>query len=400
MRSMATAARRSLSSRLRPNRNGIAPANAPISGAARLGERTKDLVKRLRPGEIAVINHLNIDRIAAEELVASEVAAVVNCNRSSDGSYPNTGPLILVRGGVALIDAPGAALFERLEEGATVSIDGGTISADGAVVAEGRLLEADELAADLDGQRRRIDKALHDFTENTMAHIRDEGELLSGTIDFPATRTNFRDKHVLIVVRGPDHVRDLRALNAYIRDVRPLLVGVDGGVHAILDEGLKPDIILGDMDSASAEALRSGAELIVHGYPDGSAPGSERLDELGLGHLVIPAAGTSEDVAMLLAFEKGADLIVSVGAHFNLVEFLDKQRSGMSSTFLTRLRIGETLVDAKGVGRLYNPGVGARHLALFVGAFLVLLVILVLVTPALANVVDLLWLKIKILLGL
>jgi uncharacterized membrane-anchored protein len=397
---MATTARRSLTSRLRPNRNGITSVNTPIAGAARLGTRTKDLVKRLRPGEIAVVDHLNIDRIAAEELVGCEVAAVVNCARSSDGSYPNAGPLILARAGVALIDVPGAGLFERLQDGDAVSIEGATISAGGKVVAEGRLLEADELAADLDAQRRRIDKALHDFTENTMAHIRDEGELLSGTIDFPDTRTNFRDRHVLIVVRGPDHVRDLRALNAYIRDVRPLLVGVDGGVHAILDEGLKPDIILGDMDSASAEALRSGAELIVHGYPDGSAPGSERLDQLGLDHLVIPAAGTSEDVAMLLAFEKGADLIVSVGAHFNLVEFLDKQRSGMSSTFLTRLRIGETLVDAKGVGRLYNPGVGARHLVLFVGAFLVLLVILVLVTPALANVVDLLWLKIKILLGL
>lgn len=396
---MATTARRSFS-RLRPNRNEVTSVNARITGAARLGARTKDLVKRLRPGEIAVVDHLNIDRIAAEELVASEVAAVVNCARSSDGSYPNAGPLILARGGVALVDVPGAGLFKRLQDGDVISIEGATISVNGKVVAEGRLLEADELAADLDAQRRRIDKALHDFTENTMAHIRDEGELLSGTIDFPGTRTNFRDKHVLIVVRGPDHVRDLRALNAYIRDVRPLLVGVDGGVHAILDEGLEPDIILGDMDSASADALRSGAELIVHGYPDGSAPGSERLDRLGLDHLVIPAAGTSEDVAMLLAFEKGADLIVSVGAHFNLVEFLDKQRSGMSSTFLTRLRIGETLVDAKGVGRLYNPGVGARHLVMFVGAFLVLLVILVLVTPALANVVDLLWLKIKILLGL
>lgn len=397
---MATTARRSLGRSLLPSRKGRSSAGGPLTATARLGKRTKDLVKRLRPGEIAVINHLNIDRIAAEELVASEVAAVVNCALSSDGTYPNAGPLILARAGVALIDAPGAPLFEKLEDGDSVSIDGATISAAGAVIAEGRLLEADELAGDLDAQRRRIDKALHDFTENTMAHIREEGELLSGTIDFPDTRTNFRDKHVLIVVRGPDHVRDLRALNAYIRDARPLLVGVDGGVHAILDEGLKPDIILGDMDSASADALRSGAELIVHAYPDGSAPGSERLNELGLDHLVIPAAGTSEDVAMLLAFEKGADLIVSVGAHFNLVEFLDKQRRGMSSTFLTRLRIGETLVDAKGVGRLYNPGVGARHLAVFAGAFLLLLVILVLVTPALANVVDLLWLKIKILLGL
>jgi uncharacterized membrane-anchored protein len=397
---MATTTRRSLSRALRPNRNAPVPASAPIVGAARLGKKTKDLVKGLRPGEIAVIDHLNIDRIAAEELVASEASAVVNVARSSDGSYPNAGPLILVRAGVRLIDVPDPSLFERLDDGQPLTVAGGTISCEGEVIAEGRLLEADELASDLDAQRRRIDKALHDFTENTMAHIREEAELVSGTIDFPDTRTNFRDRHVLIVVRGPDHVHDLRALRAYIRDVKPLLIGVDGGVHAILAEGLKPDIILGDMDSASEKALRAGAELIVHGYRDGSAPGSDRLSELGLEHLVIPAAGTSEDVAMLLAFEKGARLIVSVGAHFNLVEFLDKQRSGMSSTFLTRLRIGETLVDAKGVSRLYNPGLSLSHMALFFIVFWVMLVILVVTIPALGDLVDLLWLKIKILLGL
>ncbi len=140
---------------------------------------------------------------------------------------------------------------------------------------------------------------------------------------------------------------------------------MDGGADAIIEEGLKPDVILGDMDSAREQALRCGAELIVHAYPDGRAPGAERLGELGLDHMVVPAAGTSEDVAMLLASEKGAELIVTVGAHFNLVEFLDKQRSGMSSTFLTRLRIGEMLVDAKGVSRLYNPGPSLTHMALF-----------------------------------
>jgi uncharacterized membrane-anchored protein len=399
MLGMATTTRRTGRLSL-PSRGKRPAANQPIEATARLGKRTKDLVKRLQPGEIAVIKHLNLDRIAAEELVASEAAAVINCAPSSDGTYPNAGPLILARGGVRLIDAPGDALFDQLSDGQQVRIDGGRLEADGETICEGRLLEADELARDLDAQRRRIDKALHDFTENTMAHIREEAELVSGTIDFPDTETSFRDRHVMVVVRGPDHVEDLRALRAYIRDVKPLLVGVDGGVHAIISEGWKPDLILGDMDSANEDALRCGAELIVHGYPDGRAPGSERLGELGLEHLVIPAAGTSEDVAMLLAFEKGATLIVAVGAHFNLVEFLDKQRAGMSSTFLTRLRIGETLVDAKGVSRLYNPGVGARHLAMFAGVFIALLVILVLVTPALANLVDLLWLKVKVLLGL
>jgi uncharacterized membrane-anchored protein len=325
-----------------------------IRGTARLGRRTKDLVKRLGPEDVAVIDHRNLDRIAAEELARCRVRATLNASPSSDGTYPNSGPLALVRAGIPLIDA-GPELFERLEDGEEVEIDGGRVHAGGGVIADGRLLRADELARDLERQRARIDRALHDFTENTMAHLREEGELLFGAVDLPETRTRFRDRHVLIVVRGADHIRDLRALRAYIEDLDPILVGVDGGADAIVHEGLVPDMVLGDMDSASESTLRSGAELVVHAYSDGRAPGADRLRRLGLAHTVIPSAGTSQDVAMLLAFEKGAALIVSVGAHFNLVEFLDKGRAGMSSTFLTRLRIGETLVDARGVSHLY-PG--------------------------------------------
>jgi uncharacterized membrane-anchored protein len=399
MRAMATTSRRSLARSLRPRSNGRRE-GGPVHGTARLGKRTKDLVKRLDASDVAVIDHRNLDRIAAEELVAAGVRAVVNVAPSSDGSYPNVGPLTLVRAGVPLVDVDDPVLFERLSDGDSVALDGGRTLVAGEVVAAGRLLPAAELVRELDGQRRRTDQALHDFTENTMAHIREERELLSGTIDFPETRTVFRDRHALIVVRGTDHLKDLRALRAYIHDVRPVLVAVDGGGDAILKEGWKPDLILGDMDSAREETLRCGAELIVHGYADGSAPGAERLREMGLEHTVVPAAGTSQDVAMLLASEKGASLIVSVGAHFNLTEFLDKNRSGMSSTFLTRLRVGETLVDAKGVSRLYNPGLGLGQMAMFFGVAALLLIVVVLTTPALQDLFDLLWLKIKVLLGL
>ncbi|MGH2922811.1 MAG: putative cytokinetic ring protein SteA [Solirubrobacterales bacterium] len=405
---MATTSRRRITTALRPTRNGRRD-GATIEGSARLGRRTKDLVKRLRPTDVALIDHRNLDRIAAEELAGCAVRAVLNVSPSSDGTYPNAGPLTLVRAGVPLVDVNDPSLFERVGDGDVLRIDHGRVFRSDELLAEGHRLEADELASQLDEQRRRIDRALHDFADNTMSHIREEGELLSGTIDFPDTRTSFRDRHVLIVVRGTDHLKDLRALRAYIRDVRPVLVGVDGGADAIVKEGLRPDVVLGDMDSAREETLRSGAELIVHAYPEstaaanptaGTAPGADRLRELGLEHTVVPAAGTSQDVAMLLASEKGASLIVSVGAHFNLVEFLDKQRRGMSSTFLTRLRVGETLVDAKGVSRLYNPGTSLRHMAMFLAAFAVLLTIVVLTTPALANVVELLWLKFKVLLGL
>jgi uncharacterized membrane-anchored protein len=369
-----------------------------IRGTARLGRRTKDLVKRLGPGDVALIDHRNLDRIAAEELIASGVRAVVNASPSSDGSYPNTGPLALVRAGIPLVDA-GPELFELIADGDRLELEGGRIHSNGELIAEGRLLREEELAREHEEQRARIDRALHDFTENTLAHLREESGLLSGAIDLPETRTRFRDRHVLIVVRGTDHVRDLRALRAYIEDVNPILVGVDGGADAIVREGLRPDVVLGDMDSAGEAALRSGAELIVHAYPDGTAPGRERLERLELEHLMVSAVGTSQDVAMLLAYEAGAALIVSVGAHFNLVEFLDRSRQGMSSTFLTRLRIGEVLVDAKGVSRLYNRGASGRLLGVFLAASFALIIVVIASTPSLSNLVSLLWLKLRVLLG-
>jgi uncharacterized membrane-anchored protein len=395
---VATASRRRLPALL-GRRNGTRP-DAPIEGTARLGERTKHLVKRLRPGEIAVIDHVDIDRIAAEELIEAEVVAVLNASPSSQGRYPNAGPLMLARAGIRLIDAPGPSLFERLKDGDRVRIVGEAIYVGDEEVVRGRELRVPELEREMQEHRERIDEALAEFAENTVAHVREETDLLTGNIAFPQTRASFRDRHVLIVVRGDRHRRDLKALRAYIRDVRPLIVAVDGGADGVLEAGLKPDVILGDMDSASDAALRCGAELIVHAYPDGRAPGRERLQEAGLGHQVVPAAGTSEDVAMLMAHEKGATLIVSVGAHFNLIEFLDRKRGGMSSTFLTRLKIGERLVDAKGVSRLYNPSSTLAPLAFFAIAFLILLTILVITSPALNDVFELIWLKIRIWLGI
>lgn len=395
---MATTSRRRLPALL--GRRGAPRPEAPIEGVARLGERTKHLVKRLRPGEVAVINHVDIDRIAAEELIEAGVVAVLNASPSSQGKYPNAGPLMLAREGIRLIDAPDADLFERLGDGDRVRIVDEVVYVGEEEVARGRVLRVPELEREMQEHRERIDEALGEFAENTVAHVREETDLLTGNIDFPATKASFRDRHVLIVVRGDRHRRDLKALRAYIRDVRPLIVAVDGGANGVLEAGMKPDVILGDMDSASDDALCCGAELIVHAYPDGRAPGQERLREAGLDHKVVPAAGTSEDVAMLMAHEKGAALIVSVGAHFNLIEFLDRKRGGMSSTFLTRLKIGERLVDAKGVSRLYNPSSTLAPLAFFAVAFLILLTILVITSPALNDVFELFWLKIRIWLGI
>jgi uncharacterized membrane-anchored protein len=378
--------------------DGVAPRE--VSGPVRPGRKTKLLVKRLHPGDIALIDHKNLDRVSAEDLIAAGVVAVLNCRPSSTGSYPNMGPLLLVQAGVHLVDMPGDALFGDLDDGAEVTVRGGEVIRHGQVVAKGSVQEPDQVREGNEERRREIGEALESFARNTIEHMLEERELLAGKLELPAFRTDFRDRPALVVVRGVDHRKDLRALRPYIRDVRPALIGVDGGANALLEEGFTPDMIVGDMDSAQDSTLRCGAELIVHAYPDGRAPGREHLESLGLPFKLVPAPGTSQDIAMLIAAEKGAELIVSVGSQWNLVEFLDKNRRGMSSTFLVRLRIGEILVDAKGVSRLYRPRPTTAPLALVLLVGIAALVAVVAVTPGLRDVADLLWLKLQVLLGI
>jgi uncharacterized membrane-anchored protein len=371
-----------------------------VAGTARLGKRTKLLTKRLAAGDIAVLDHRNLDRVSAEDLVAARVGAVLNCSPSSTGSYPNMGPLLLVEAGIHLVEMDDDTLFERIHDGDDVVVRGGEVLRRGTVVAHGRVLEPEEVRAANDASRREIGEALERFAHNTIEHMLEERELLAGKIELPRFRTDMRDRPTLLVIRGVGHQRDLRALRTYIRDQRPVIIAVDGGAGAVLAEGLRPHMIIGDMDSADERALRCGAELVLHAYPDGRAPGRARLEELGLRYAEVRAPGTSQDVAMLLAAEKGASLIVCVGSQFNLVEFLDRNRRGASSTFLTRLRVGEILVDAKGVSRLYRPRPGLGPLVLVLVAGLIALIAVVWATPGLHDVAQLLWLKIESLLGI
>jgi uncharacterized membrane-anchored protein len=338
-----------------------------IGGRVRLDRRTKNLTKRLRPGEIAVIHHSDLDRVSAEALVEAGVAAVVNAVPSVSGRYPNLGPGILMDAGIPLIDDVGDQIFATVHEGDLLTIDGGRVlSLHGTVVAEGNLYTTEILEEQLQYAREGLSDQIEAFADNTMTYLREEKELLLEGVGVPEVATEIEGRHVLIVVRGYDYRSDLEALRPYISEYRPLLMGVDGGADALIEAGYKPDMIIGDMDSCSDETLRCGAELVVHAYHDGRAPGLERITALGLKAVVFPALGTSEDAAMLLADSKGARLLVAVGTHASLVEFLDKGRAGMASTFLTRLRVGPKLVDAKGVSRIYRSQIRTWHLVLLV----------------------------------
>jgi len=372
-----------------------------FTGTARLDKRTKRLVRRLGPDDIAIIDHRDLDRVSAEELLATNVRVVINVSPSMSGRFPNAGPLELVRGGVRLIDVNGDSdLFEEVRDGESLVVRGSSLFRNGSRLAAGRTLTETDLETELAEQRGRVTEALESFAENTLRYLRDEAKLLSEGVRLPQVQTRFRDRHALVVARGPGMKRDLHIVKPYIRDFKPVLVGVDGGADALIQAGYKPHVIVGDMDSVSDKALQSGAELIVHAYSDGRAPGRERIDRLGLPSSVLPSPGISEDVAILLAHEKGAELIVAVGTHFNLLEFLERNREGMSSTFFTRLKVGDKLVDARGVSSLFRGRAGLGPMFLFVFGGLGALVAAVAVSSDLQRFIELLAQRVQSLLGL
>jgi len=370
-------------------------------GIAKLDKRTKDLVKRLGPEDVAIIDHVDMDRVSAESLLTTGVEVVINAAPSISGAYPNVGPLLLTRGGVTLIDAVGPEIFDCVKEGQLIEVVGDEVRLDGGACARGERLSVKAVETKMEAAKAGLGEQLDRFARNTIEYLENEREILTDETWVPSVTTDIHGRHVLVVVRGYDFKEDLSALVPYIREFRPVLVGVDGGADAIIDVGFRPDIIVGDMDSVTDEALTSGAELVVHAYADGRAPGMERLEGLGVaeGAHTWPLTATSEDLALLLAWESGADLIVALGTHANLVEYLDKGRKGMASSFLVRLKVGPKLVDAKGVNKLYRASIGPRHLVVLVAAALTVMTAVLLISPEVRAFLELIVLRVRAWLG-
>jgi uncharacterized membrane-anchored protein len=373
--------------------------NGEVQALARVDVRTKRLLERLRPGEVAVIDHLDLDRLAAEGLVKARAAAVVNASRSISGRYPNVGPLLVTAAGIPLIDDVGHDVMTAVREGDLVTVEGDEVLADGRVVAKGTRHTLESLEAQIEEAKLAVGAELERFAENTLEYLRREHHLLTDSPTLPKLGVDLTGRHVLVVVRGLGSEEDLAALRAYIREINPVLFAVDGGADLLMEAGYRPDLIIGDFDSVRDTTLRAcvderrerGAQLVVHAYPGGDAPGANRLEALGLPFTVFEALGTSEDIAMLLAYEKRAELIVAVGTHASMVEFLDKGRAGMASTFLVRLKVGPILVDAKGVSRLYQSRVRKADMLFLVGAALLAVLVMAIVAQPIHVFVEALW---------
>jgi len=350
-----------------------------VTGVARVDRHTGALLRRLRRGDIAVLDQLDLDRATADALVAAEVVAVVNASPSISGRFPNLGPEILVDAGIRLVDAVGPEVLHLVKDGSRVRLHDGVIYLGDRAVAEGVVQTSDSVADALVEAKSGLAHQLEAFAANTIEFMRRERALLLDGLGVPELEVDLKDRQVLVVAAGYDHVADLNRLSRFIREYRPRLVGVGAGADALLAAGHRPDLIVGNPSEVSTEALTCGTDVVVPAFTDGHAPGLHRVQDLGAGAVTFPSSANPEDLALLLAHHHGASMIITVGLSATMGEFLDRGRSGSNaSTFLTRLQTGGRVVDGRVVAALYRNRISG---------WVVLLLLLAVVTAAVAALV-------------
>lgn len=348
-------------------------------GKVSAGAITKELLRDLPPGRIVVLAHRDLDEVIAQELIDRKVKAVINCEPTMSGTYPTQGPLMLLKQEISIWEADRAA-FEPLSAQSELSIyEDFMIGGSSAQPLPCRAFTKSEWLQQYQQANTNITQALADFIDNTLSHAMQEKAIVMEPLPLLSLHTVMEGKHVLIVARGKGYKQALSEAADFIHDVRPVLIGVDGGADALLECGYRPDIIIGDMDSVTDRALLCGAELVVHAYPNGTAPGLARLESLGVTGQLFPCFGTSEDAALLLAYENQGEWIVTVGAHTHMIDFMEKGREGMGSTLLVRMKLGARLVDIKSIGLFYRHSASKRKdawLTVSLALFFVLLALL------------------------
>ncbi len=378
------------------------PFQATCHATVVVDRRTKRLCQRLAPQQIAVLDHIDLDEVAAESLIDGRVLAVINTSPFLTGTYPAEGAKRLLQAGIPIYEAgrvactqENATLCDMLHDGDDVMIHKGALY----INCNERWTYASplyEVTHEQVEQKRleahqRLNQTLAAFIDNTLDYMKLEKELVYRRLGHIPLQRKMANRHVIVVVRGKHYKEDLRMLSSYIREYCPFLLAVDGGADALLDNGYTPDLIIGDMDSVSDRALQSGAEVVVHAFPDGQAPGKVRVEALGIPYTLLPFPGTSEDVALLLAYEEAAELIVTIGTHSNMIDFLEKGRKGMASTLLVRTKIGSKLIDAKGVSLLYQPRLNWQTCLWFGLAAAVPIIALFAISPATRYAAQLVW---------
>lgn len=360
-----------------------------VSGIARIDKNTRRLLDRVGPGDIAILDEVDLDRVTADALVQANVVAVVNASSSITGRYPNLGPEVLVASGIVLLDDVGTEVFKRVKDGAKLRVHDDRLFIGERRLARGTELSEHEIADMMIDAKTGLVDHLEAFSGNTIEFIRSESPLLIDGVGMPDIDVSVAGKHVVIVADGPDRGSDLRALKPFIKEYSPVLVGVGAGADTLVKAGYKPALIVGDPEDMKISTVKCGAQVVLPADTDGHAPGLERIEDLGIGATTFPAAGSAADLALLLTDYHGADLIVTVGYGGTLDDFFDRsRRESNPSTFLTRLKVGPKLVDAKAVSTLYRSRVSGAAVAFVVLAALIAVIAAVMLSSAGAEVTD------------
>jgi uncharacterized membrane-anchored protein len=325
-----------------------------LHGPARVERRAGALARRARPGDLAVIEHLDLDGPSAQLLVDARVAAVVNAAPSISGRYPNIGPQLLMAAGIPLLDAVGPEVMRLVDDGEKLRLDGDTLYRGDQPVCHGTLMTPQSVAAAMETARANLGAQLRSFAHATTEHLRRERDLLLDGSGVPGVGTPLAGRPVVVVTRGRGSEQDLRSLRSWLRTTDPVLVGVDEGADALLAAGLRPHLLVGDPRLMSEDVLESGAELVIRADRDGNVPGLDRAEQSGVEPVVFPMSGSSEDAALLLVEAHDPALVVGVGWHPTLAALVDSGRADMPSAFLTRLRLGDRFVDASAVAALHR----------------------------------------------
>jgi uncharacterized membrane-anchored protein len=347
-------------------------------GPARVGRATAALLRRVGPGDIVVLDEIDLDRRTADALVAAEVAGVVNASPSVSGRYPNLGPEILVAAGITLVDGVGADVLGRVRDGSKLRLHDGLVHLSDEQIASGVQQTQASIADQMIQAKEGMAAQLEAFSANTIEFLKRERTLVLDGLGVPEVPVPMAGREVVVVACGYDQAHDLRVLRRYLRDHRPVLIGVEAGADVLLEAGLRPDLIVGDPRGIETDTLKCGAPVVVPADADGHAPGLARVQDLGVGAITFAASANPEDLALLIADAHEATVVITVGFQATLHEFLDRGRSGSNpATFLTRLRLGGKVVDGQAVAALYRGRVPVPAvLALLLSALLALVVVL------------------------
>jgi uncharacterized membrane-anchored protein len=347
-------------------RSRQAPVLPGVHGPARVHRRTASVLGRLHPGDVAVLDHLDMDRATAQALVDAGVVAVVNASPMISGRYPNLGPDLLVGAGLAVVDSVGPEVFDRVRDGVAVRIDGGAVHLGDEQVAEGRELTADLVASEMDRARSGLSAQLESFTHNSTEFLRREQDLLLHGSGLPTLRTAMAARPVVVVSDPRELAARRKDLKAFLREQRPVLVGVDAGADALLAAGHQPHVVVvtASADPPSSKVVRAAQDVVLVAEPGGARSSVETLERLGARPHRLETTAAAQDAALLLADAAEARVIVVVGSRATLEEFLDRGRTGLASTYLTRLKVGTRIVDAEAVPTLYSGRVRPRHVLL------------------------------------